>query len=363
MGWRGSAILGAICLIGRVFGADAEKAEEEVSPWETDVTLKGGAGYKKNILLSDFNRESSPFSLFSIDLFAYHLPVNDWEFSEFVTYEDRRYWNSESVDKEITVLAVTDLKRHFGERWKGGLNFDYFYADQVIDASFSEGIPARVQVKMHRLNGGPAAQFNFEGNRRIEIMGRVTRQFFEEPLDDSWEFGPKVVLGQKFGYKSDLTLTGSWRDRGYDTRQVQGVGGDSLHYQQWEAEAGLKYNFDKERHWNARARAGIESSQDNGNGFFDYLKWKISQDVGFTKGGFLANLQGKYLHYDYVNQRGLSGLGRRLSEVTVSVRVEQQIYRRVKAFAEYEHEWVSATDNSDRYRATTFFAGLEWEVK
>jgi hypothetical protein len=359
MGWRARVLLTALWLVGRAYCAEAEAAKnEETSPWDTSVSLRGGAGYKNNVLLSDFNRESSVFTLSSADFFIFHVPVNGWEFSSFLTAEDRRYWESPSLDKEQLFLLSSDLKRNLGERWKAGLNLQYFYSDQVFDASLAEGLPFRVQAKLHRFSGGPTAQVVLPGKRRIEIAGIVTRQSFEEPLDDSWELGPKLIFGQKFGYGSDLTVTLAWRDRTYDTRATPDFG--SLRYRQFEPELGLKYYWDEEKHWNSRTRAGLEVNRDNGAGVFDYNKWRLSQELGFTKSGFLASLQGKLLHYEYTTQRGF---GRRRSEVTVVARVEQEVFRKLKLFAEYEHEWVSATDLSERYRATTFTAGLEWEVK
>src|SRR5687768_15379648 len=99
MGRHVGALLGALLVAGRAIAAEPE-VEEEISPWETSITLRGGGGYKNNILLSDFNREESAFTLASVDFFIYHAPENQWEFSEFFTIEDRRYWQSEEVDKE-----------------------------------------------------------------------------------------------------------------------------------------------------------------------------------------------------------------------------------------------------------------------
>ena len=364
-GWRALVAAITLLLANHGLGADAEveTKEEEISPWEFDFTLKEAGGYKNNVLLSDFNKESSAYNQTSLEFFAYHLPLNDWEFSGFAMLDDRRYWESESIDKEIVGLISGDLKRVIGERWKVGGNLQYFYNDQVYDASILEGIPARVRAKGHQITGGPAVKLELPGKRRLEFNGVIGRQEFAAPLDDQWEFGPKFLFGQRFGRGSDLTVTLRWRDRAYDKRAAPGNPGKSLHFDQKESEVSLRHYWDEAKVWNTRTRAGVEYNEDNGNGFFDYWRVKFSQEAGFTKGGFLGTLQAKVLHYDYLNQRGLDGTGRARSEVTFSARAEQQIIKRLKIFAEYEHEWIVAEDRTDRYRTTTFMAGLEWEIK
>src|SRR6188768_618596 len=138
MGWHVGALLGALGIAGQVLGAepDAAPQEEAISPWETTVTLRGAGGYKSNLLLSDFNVEESAFVQTAVDFFAFHAPLeNLWEFSEFFTIEDRCYLAKDTdVDKEILILSSADLRRIVGEKFKPGLNLEYFYSDQVFDA-------------------------------------------------------------------------------------------------------------------------------------------------------------------------------------------------------------------------------------
>ena len=47
---------------------------------------------------------------------------------------------------------------------------------------------------------------------------------------------------------------------------------------------------------------GIELNEDNGSGFYDYRRWKISKELSFTQGGFEGMLQAKFLHYEYQSQ-------------------------------------------------------------
>src|SRR5688572_21516052 len=55
-----AAFLLALGLAGWAAEPAAADMEEENSPWDWSATVRGGAGYKDNIFLSDFFKESSP---------------------------------------------------------------------------------------------------------------------------------------------------------------------------------------------------------------------------------------------------------------------------------------------------------------
>jgi hypothetical protein len=115
--------------------------------------------------------------------------------------------------------------------------------------------------------------------------------------------------------------------------------------------------------WRSRARAGLEINGDNGDGFFDYRRWKLSHELGFTRWGFEGILQAKFLYYEYQHQVVENKGGRRRTELLFGGRASKEIVKHVNVFVEAEHEWVMATDFEERYHATTVWSGIEWEVK
>jgi hypothetical protein len=356
---RGRSLFFATLLAGRF----AFAAEEEVSPWDLSANVREGVGYKDNILLSDLNKEGSVFSLTTIDFFAYHFPLNGWEFTSFISGEDRRYWQSSNVDKEQLLIASADLKRKFNDAWKAGLRLQYIYNDEVFDASVTEGIPVRVAAKLHQISGGPSAIWKLPAKRRLEFSAELARQDFEgSVLDSSWQGGPKILFGQGYGHKSDFTATLQWRDRSYDNRHAPGRA-DSLHFDSTLFELGVKHYWDEERAWSSRGRAGVEWNWDNGNGFYNFRRWRLSHELGFTRKTFEAKLETKFLHYEYESQISLNGDLRRRTELVFGGRAEQELRKRLKLFAEYEYEWVMDSDFTDRYRAHTVSAGLDFQIK
>jgi hypothetical protein len=351
-----------------IFAADAatEAAEETVSPWDWSATLRTGVGYKDNILLSDFFKESSVFTFTDAEAFLFRVPTDGWEFTGIFTGEDRRYWQSESVDKEQLFLTSAEAKKAFAEKWKAGFGLQYFYNNQVFDASVAEGLPFRVRAKLHRFSGGPSLQYDISKKQRLEFTFALIRQEFEAPLDDSWEFGPKLLYALKYGgVGSEFTASLQWRHRAYDHRSAPGYDGKTLTFEIPEFELGVKHYWDHDKHWKSRVRAGIEINQDNGVGVydFDYRRWKISHELDFTDGGFEGILQAKFLHYEYQHQTIENVGARRRTELVFGGRARKEIVKHFSLFAEMEHEWVMATDFEERYHATTVWGGVEWEVK
>jgi hypothetical protein len=347
-----------------VFGADSTEPVEE-SPWDWSAAVRGGLGYKDNILLSDFFKESSIFTFIDAEAFLFRVPTDGLEFTGVFTAEDRRYWQSDSVNKEQLFLISGEVKQALGDKWKVGLGAQYFYNDQVFDASVSEGLPLRIRAKLHRASAVPSVQYDLGGGRRLEGSFTLARLDFGQPLDDSWETGPKVLFAQKYGeLGSEFTAMIQWRHRSYDTRSAPGEPGKSLNFDIPELELGVRHQWDTEKRWRSRVRGGVELNEDNGSGFYNYRRWKISKDLGFTQGGFEGMLQAKVLHYDYAEQTvAPDNKARQRTELVLGGRIRQKIMKHLNAFAEIEYERVLATDFEERYHATTVWGGIEWELK
>jgi hypothetical protein len=360
MSWR-RGILSA--LIGLTVAARAaDEAEEKISPWSFDATVGEAAGYKDNLLLSDLNKEASSFTLTTADLFLFHMPLNGWEMSLLATGEDRRYWQSSSMDKEQLFITALDVKKTLAEIWKPGFNLQYFYSDQIFDASVEQGLPFRIQAKLHRFSGGPTLALALPNKRRLETKFEFVRSNFEQPLDDYWEGGPRFLFGQKYGHNSDLTFSLAYRERAYDTLTPP-TKTVALRYNIREVELADRHYFDKARQWSTRTRLGLEWTEDNGLRSNNYRRWREAGEVSFQRNRFEARAEARALHYEYPVGTGVDGRVRRRTELTFGARVKQEIFKGFRLFAEYEYEWVIARDVTEAYRVNTYTTGVEWDLK
>src|SRR5687767_14330905 len=88
----------AFCLSVNHAAAEANEFIPDVpSIWEKSLNLRGGFGYKDNLLLSRTNREESSLILSGIDLSLYRLPLDGKQFTLFVTGEDTRFLEGREV--------------------------------------------------------------------------------------------------------------------------------------------------------------------------------------------------------------------------------------------------------------------------
>ena len=92
---------------------------EEVSVWDHSTNLRLGGGYKENVTLSAFAEESSPFVSTGRDLMAIRIPLAEdgVEVTIFGSLDDRRYFDTEVVDREQTGLLNVNLEKPLAEKW------------------------------------------------------------------------------------------------------------------------------------------------------------------------------------------------------------------------------------------------------
>lgn len=335
--------------------------------WDKTVNLRGALGYKDNILLSRFQDDSSAFWQTTADFILFRYGETPWDLTVFLSGEDRRYFSSETVEKEQLLLSHINVGRRIGEDWKAGTELEYYYLDQVVDASATEAVFLSLPVKSHSIVGAPYVRRELPWNSHVKIEMEVRRQFFNEPLDDYWEAGPKITFEKRYGHRSDVSLSYAFRERDYDTRrhlnnEFEVIPGTSLSFQQHEVELTADHSWDQERRWRSRLRIGYERNQDNGPGFFDYDKYRLSKRFSYIGEKWEASVEGKLLLYDYRTQPVLAeDETRERKEYSLALRLERQLTTGLLWFFESDHEWSESNLILDEYQVNTVMSGVDWE--
>jgi len=354
------------CLASAAYPRAAEPAKPPV--WSRALNLKGALGYKDNVLLRNYPRGGSGFWETAADFSAIRLNQAggpNWTF--FATVEDRRYFNSDEVQKEQLFLAHAKVEQELREGWKTGAVLQYLFADQVFDASDSEELLSSIQLRSHNFLAAPFISASLPRQSRIELKFNARRQEFGQPLDDYWEIGPQWVFTKTYGHRSELFAGYSFEHRPYDTRRQtalnsRSIPGTSLRFNQHEFEAGLNHSWDAPRHWRTRLRFAYERNDENGTGYYDYDRFRLSARMGYYAKDWEATLGARATHYAYDLQPVPGGDEiRRFWESSVELRFERVLWRKLRGFAVWERELVSSNDESEEYRANTILAGAEWE--
>jgi hypothetical protein len=333
--------------------------------WNYSTELRGGIGYKDNVLLSHTNAQGSAFWMSGAELLVFRLPTHGWQFNFIADAGDVRYFDSPAVDNEQVVLAVAQLSKDFGRHWKSTLGLNYLYQNQVFDNSANYTNQTSVgQILGHTLTPRWGLRKGI-GAWWLEGEVTATRQWLEEPLDSYWQFGPRVSAGYEWRPGSDLALSFQSSRLDYDSReQVDRQGGaitnSALALDTHLVELSLTHLWDEQQHWQTITTLGYEKSLDNGSGYFDYDNYRLSQRVRYRDPGWEIALRARLNHYAYSTQT-VSALDtdlRHKSMLALSLHVERKLTKHLKAHASYTWERSLSNLEFDDYQTNVVIGGL-----
>lgn len=341
----------------------------DISIWDQIYTLRLGAGYNDNLLLSDLNEEHSLMVLSGFDVTIFRLPIDGNHLNIFANFDSRLYPNGEAVKGEATALALVQGKHDFNEKWQGGLEGQYFYQNQVVDASVTEANVSTLPVIGNQFEASTDWRYRFSKNQWFDADVAGLRQIFaDDVLDDYWQYGTGLTYGFNYGQRSELLFGYEVERRLYDTRfQYNSVGipipGTDLKYLYQNLELGLKHYFDADRHWRLYTRMGYGRNEDNGSGYFDFDRYNFSLQIRFRNDLWDVRVQGRvtYLNYDLQQSDENLGDNRVRGAVAGGIRCERQIIEAVRLFVEYEHEQTDSNLSYDNYGVNLVSAGIDWE--
>jgi hypothetical protein len=350
----------------KLYSADLEPIDTTI--WDKSLNLRGSLGYKDNVVLSKNNEEGSLFWQSGLEVSLFRLDAeNGVTLSMFASGDDRRYFSAESVSHEEFIISQARVDWEMNDNWETGMAVNYSYLEEVFDASATEQVPQTLLVKSHRVGASPYISRDLPWNSTLALKFNADRQFFNEPLDGYWEYGPELDWKKRYGNHSEATLSYAFHDRPYNTREQLDLGfndipGSVLEFQQHEFEAVLDHSWDTNRTWRTRTRLGYLLNHDNGPGFYDYSRYRISQRIGYYGKAWEASVEGKVLYYDYVRQPVFeTGEIRRMREYVLGLRVEKKLLGKLKVFFESEHEWVDSNNSLEEYTVNTVMSGVDWE--
>ena len=335
--------------------------------WDPTLNLKTWWGYKDNVLLSREHAIGSAFAAGGIDLLLWRLPRNGWEVILLGSGEYVRYFSADEVDKEVTTLAQAQVKREFRRGWKLTLSAEHVYFDQVFDNSQFDGTFNSVQVQGHTLALRPTLRREFENRFFAEAEFALARQQFAGVVDDEWQGSGKFSLGRNFGHGSEAVAGCQFLDRQFDTRLARTALGEalpgSLEFFQHEGFLAWRQNWDADRRWRTVTRLSLLRTEDNGGGYYDYWRPRVSQQLRYVAASWQLRAEARLSWYEYEAQSvDFEGLElRRKTLLQLILRGEKNLTRRLKLFGQYEHERSRSNLTIESYRANAVFAGLDWE--
>jgi len=367
---RTISLCGLAVLLASGRGAAADKVlpnpdDFKIPLWNYSTSLRGGFGYKDNVLLSHTNAQGSSFWMSGAEVMVFRLPSHGWQFNFFADANDARYFNSPAVNNEQVALAVAQLSKDFGNGWKTTLGLNYLFQNQVFDNSADYTNQTSVgQIVGHTLTPRWALRktlgaFWVEG----ELSG--TRQWLASPLDSYWQFGPRLATGYGWGHGSELALSYQYSRLDYDSReQVNAAGGaitnTSLALNTHLVELSLTQVLDEKRYWRTITCLGYETSLDNGSGFYNYDNYHLAQSVRFRDDQWEITAQTRVNYYEYSTQTvsPTDTTFRNKTMINLLLRVERKLTKHLLAHASYSWDRSISNLEFDDYAAGTVMGGL-----
>jgi hypothetical protein len=339
--------------------------ELDISLWNYSVELRGGFGYKDNVLLSHTNAQSSAYWISGADMMVYSLPTHGWQFNFFAEASDVRYFSSPSVDNEQVALATAQANKDFGHGWKSTLGMNYMFQNQVYDYSSAYTNESSVGLILGHMLSPRWAWRKAIGAFWIEGEMSGTRQWLDAPLDSFWQFGPRVATGHRWGYGSELVLSYQYSRLDYDHREQVDPGGaaitnTSLALNLHLVELVLTHFWDQKRRWETATALGFETVLDNGSGYYDYNRYHLSQRVRYRNKNWEVTARARLSDYEYITQTvsTTDAALRHKLMLNLMLAVERKLTKYLKVHAEYNWDRSISNLDFDDYAVNSVTGGL-----
>lgn len=353
-------------------GAADQEWEEELlpllSPWTTLYSVQAATGYKDNVLLSSFDRQSSSYLRGSADVFLSRFPADGRSVDIYLFWEHSQFLEDAGIEREQVGFAQAQLKRELGNMDLAGLEFHYSHQNQVVDVSVTEAELTTIQVRGHGVSGEPSYRAQLADCVWLRMGVPVLRQFFREPLDDYLEYGPRVSWGWNYGHDSEMDWVYAYVVREYDNYEELTEDGLALPdtervFQQQEARWEWRHYWDEAKRWQSSTRLDWRRNEDRGSGYFDYHRYRVSHRLRYRAEPWTWSVRGRITHYRYEHQivSMADTEKRRRTEYSMAVRLEREIAEHLSLYTEYDGEWIEGNIRSEEYRVGTVLAGMLWE--
>ncbi len=337
--------------------------------WDLSTTLRPSFGYSDNPAMAQkaFEQGSS-FLNAGAELMLFRLPTGPSSFNLYWLGDERRYLDSTQLKKEQLFVTQATYGYDLGSGWSTGLALQHVFVNQVIDLSSQDlglGIGRAVG---HAFTLRPSVRHALGSRFWIEFEGEGSRQLYDAPLDNYWEFVPRLQVGLELPNRSLVTLGYAHTWRPFDDSELltpsrEILVGTNTRIGSDRIDLRWRQNWDPGRVWSTTFRAFYVMTRDNGLGFFDYHRAGLNGAVQWAPGRWTFKLSARVSRYDYDAQLIApdEDTTRLRDELAAEARVEFAVRPNLKLFGIFELDHSQGNVGQDNFTAHTAQAGVEWE--
>ena len=335
--------------------------------WQQTGSLRAGAGYDDNVLLSPRAAYGSALATAGLDYSLSRLPLDGWGVDLKLGGDDVRYLQKTPSDGTDFWVADCTVKRFVGDHWQVGVEGLVNYLDEVDYVGTLDG-PEAVEVQGEVLRITPFLRRNLSSNWWTQLEAPAGREMFEAPLDNTWKYGPLLRLGYSDDQQEELTLGYQFQEILHDDwpaldSEGREISGRKLALTEHRVDLDWRRYWDAANRWSTDTKFFYARAADNGGSFFNFDEFSASERVRCSGRNWelAATIRGSYL--DYPVQRTRLVFGPTLNQMLLHATVhgERRLTKWLRLYAEYNYERVLSNLGDIRYAANTVTAGLIWE--
>ena len=334
--------------------------------WDVTAEAEIAAGHRSNPLLAAFDRVGSDVLRANLNVFAWRLPLNGWEWTNLADATFSRYLAGEVEDASLVILR-SESRWTLGDRAAVSVAGHWIHHDEVVDASTLDSGFGSVRARVR--SPGVEVKYVRQLGDLWELSGELGAEYsdFARPLDDFNSYAGSLEARRSLGRLGVAGAGIAFSIRDYDSRVQSAAGGRPLDGTRLRiARPTLKLRHElrggSDLSWRVRSHLGFKSSEDNGSGWYDYRQLLAGIAASLDGARWRTNLELGWSGSLYrVQTVGFGDPPRRThDEWSMLMRCERGLRSAWSAFVEAEVQRSRSNDPFLNYDDTLVLAGLRW---
>lgn len=340
--------------------------EERV--WDKDINLRISFGYTDNVLLASVFQQGSGFIGAEVEMFTWRKPQKGQMdihlyFDALQTY----YFDVDGIDNEWLVISQGQISKQLNDRWTIGATLQGNYVDQVYDISPTGFELDTTTLEAIDLKFTPFLKLKYNNGYFARVAIDLRQDFFRATTFDFTEPAIGIQVGKHFDQGALIRLDYAFAYRFFDNREQRNTNGfplrgTSLEWESHFLDGRWDHYWNKDKSIQSRTKIGFKWNLDNGDGYYDYSLYKVSESIIIYLNKWVIEGEFAYKYYDYETQTVSFNDpdGRYLTQMNTMFKVERMISESWKLYFEYLRERSRSNRIEDRYTANHTLIGIDW---
>ena len=353
--------------LNELLGDDFTDEVLEDPNWDMDLKLRSGLGYGDNVLFGAFEQVASSYFIGSLDGLVYRLP-NDGEANAYLYVYAEHLEYFEDVDAGRLYITQGQTTRQVDQLRTVGLSATHIFYDQVFDASADLDSLDTFGVSAHQMEAVPHLEVFLKNGIQLKLEAILGTTRYDDSYEDSDNIGGRLTLRKPIKPGVMLEAILFHDDRSFLEKLPRDSDGYSmdgtLRYRIDEAFLRWRKQGPAQEDWRLSSQVRFMRQKDNGAGYYDYDRLRLTQSVSRVFNKWEAGLLLSFTRHDYPVRKadfnGSETLWRENWEVMLDFK--RPLGEATSFFLDGQREHNRSNSLENVYDAYRVSAGIEWEI-